>query len=157
MKEVPLTQGYVALVDDEDYERVMQYNWQANYHNDDKIYVTCGPQSDHPYRKLHHFILGIVEEVDHKDRNGLNNQKDNLRFATTKDNCANRRGWYNSESGYKGVTKTSSGRWQARLNGTYLSVWATPEEAARAYDKAAYALNKEFAFLNFPEELVYED
>ncbi len=151
MKLVELTKGYFAIVDDDDFERVTKYEWQTNYHHDEKIYVTCGPYEDHPYRKLHHFILNTSEQVDHINRNGLDNRKDNLRLATTEQNCANRRGWKNSESGYKGVTRvTSSGRWQARYRGEQLGTFDTPEEAAKVYDVAAFNHMGEFAFQNFP-------
>ena len=153
MKLVELTKGYFAIVDDEDFDRVTRYEWQTNYHHDEKIYVTCGPYEDHPYRKLHHFILDTNEQVDHINRNGLDNRKSNLRLATTEQNCANRRGWYNSESGFKGVTRVGSGRWQARYRGKQIGTFDTTEEAARAYDVEAFAHMGEFAYLNFPDAL----
>jgi hypothetical protein len=94
--------------------------------------------------------------VDHRDRNGLNNTKQNLRLATRSQNNCNtmhRRG----SSKYRGVSREKeTGKWKCKIcfNGIciYLGLFEAEEDAARAYDKAAKELHGEFASLNFPAE-----
>jgi len=95
-------------------------------------------------------------EVDHEDRNYLNNQRSNLRLATKSQNQANSNLRIDSTSGYKGVTwHVRIMRWQAKIQvrktRIFLGYFKTPEEAARAYDKAAKRYFGEFANLNFKE------
>jgi hypothetical protein len=88
VKTIELTKGYVALVDDEDYDRVNQFNWYANdsdlpvVYAERKIRTDSGEQTSITMQR---FILGVTDpemQVDHRDRNGLNNQKYNLTPAT---------------------------------------------------------------------------
>jgi hypothetical protein len=100
MKEIPLTQGYVALVDDEDYGRVSLYKWYA--HKDpssdpNRPLIYAQRSSRRPDGKrftllMHRFILGDSgPDIDHWDRNGLNNQRGNLRACNQSQNNANGR------------------------------------------------------------------
>jgi hypothetical protein len=99
------------------------------------------------------------ELVDHKDGNGLNNQKSNLRLCTNRQNLANSQK-ARGKSRFKGVYwNTARGKWQAQIgagfrNGKlaveYLGRFENEEEAARAYDRRAFELHGEFAVLNFP-------
>ncbi len=92
VKELPLTQGLVALVDDEDFERLSKYKWCAggakNYRYGQRR-ACCG------IVYLHHEVLQIDRaalkglEVDHIDRNRLNNCKSNLRLVTRAENARN--------------------------------------------------------------------
>ena len=147
-KEIELTQGYVAIVDDEDYERASQYSWRAMPRDNGDVYA-LRLTKERKNQFLHHFILNTTKMCDHKDRNALNNQKDNLRICTHQQNCANR-GPRQNFLGYKGVTLIRSGRFMARIKGKSLGTFDTPEEAARAFDKYAYEQDGEFAYLNFP-------
>ena len=108
------------------------------------------------YVHMHKIILGDKEglEIDHKDGNGLNNRKDNIRWATKAQNQANSA----ARSGrYKGVSPPQHRRkrWKAeiRCKGIRydLGCFDTEEDAARAYDAKAKELHGEFARLNFPE------
>lgn len=162
--QIPLTNGYVAIVDDEDYDRVMaagpwfvkpssaRYTRYAQHHVRD---------ASGKFKKqlLHRFILAVTDpavKVDHKDLDGLNCRRDNLRICTHTQNMHNRpkRHPSSSSSQYKGVRRTTNKKWQAiiKANGktVHLGVFTDEYTAARAYDGAAIRLHGEFARLNFP-------
>lgn len=149
-KRIQLTQGLVALVDEEDYERVMSRKWHASVRKHGS-YVT-----DSKRRYLHTFLTGWGY-VDHINGNGLDNRRANLRPATGSQNAYNKGPLPNNTSGFKGVSlHKASGRWVARIYAEKvahnLGYYDTPTEAARAYDAAARELHREFARLNFPNE-----
>src|SRR6266851_4451024 len=153
MKTIPLTKGYVALVDDEDYLRVSCFHWQAQVRSRGTVYakriVGIRPHKRGVY--LHRFILGISadKKVDHRDGNGLNCQRSNLRAATHSENLANRPANANSSTSIKGVY-LRRGAWEARLTvrgkQLYLGRFATAEEAERVYQQAAREHFGEFAY-----------
>lgn len=93
----------------------------------------------------------MVMELDHRNRNKLDNRIRNLRPATRSLNNANQSMKRNNTSGYKGVS-AKDGKWMAQItvNGDwfYLGRHATPEIAALAYNKAAFEHHGEFAYLN---------
>jgi len=98
---------------------------------------------------MHNVILG-VKGVDHKDCDGLNNTRDNLRRASDLQNNRNARKMLGTESQYKGVHRKGK-NWMAQASYVRLGVFATEEEAARAVDNYASANYGEFARLNFPD------
>lgn len=157
MKTIPLTQGKVALVDDEDYERVSQYKWRY-----DSGYVKMGHSSRNDMWRMAEFIMGLAPVGyiwEHKDLDGTNHQRSNLRLATRSQNGANRNKPKNNTTGYKGVKKLEyRGRvtWQARITvegqAITIGTYDTIEKAADAYDKAAIKHFGEFARLNFPRQ-----
>jgi len=106
MKEILLTQGKIAIVDDEDFNRLNQFKWFA-IRRGNKFHATRQIKTENGNRNfyMHHAVIGKPEkghDVDHKDHNGLNNTKDNLRFVTRRQNSQNLdRG--NMTSKYPGV------------------------------------------------------
>lgn len=135
MKTILLTQGKVAVVDDCDFETLSQFNWFAMRNNRHWCAGRNAPKKDGKRGTIymHRQIMGFPDlEVDHKDRDGLNNLRSNLRLATDLQQAANRT-VARSSSGYRGVKK-KSGRF----------------DAAFAYDIAAKKQFGEFAVLNFP-------
>lgn len=157
--EIPLTRGLVCLIDEADAERVLQYKWYAapgphTFYACRTIYGAAGPMTKknvHMHRWLLNAPTGVA--VDHKDWNGLNNQRSNIRLCTAGQNRANRR-FVSNRAGYKGVrlSRGTTNRFQAYIK-KYISLgsFGSAEEAARAYDAAAIELFGEFASLNFPE------
>lgn len=162
MKIIPLSgnvaAGRVALVDDEDYALVSQYRWHVYEKQrpgrNSGPYVQASIKRDdgrHTTIRMHCLIIGR-SGIDHRNGNGLDNQRANLRSATSPQNAANQ---FQKAGTYKGVSwKSRLDKWQAhiRIDGhlQYLGVYAVEEDAARAYDATALAAWGEFARLNFP-------
>src|ERR1700744_2107287 len=113
MKLIPLSQGYSAMVDDEDFERVNQFKWCVKRRkHSPTIHAVRTVNFKKDGRRtsknvwMHHFIAGVTSHVvDHFDGNGLNNQKSNLRHATFAQNSSNRAVQSRNASGFKGVLK----------------------------------------------------
>lgn len=158
MREIPLTQGKVALIDDEDYDRVSRFKWGA-VESGGIFYATRTEQKAgrKTTTRMHRFILSANagDAVDHRDGDGLNNQKANLRLATALQNSRNQRRRADNRSGFKGV-KANGTKWMARIrtkgDRIFIGNFSTKEDAARAYDAVARVLFGEFARLNFPRE-----
>lgn len=167
MKEISLSKGFVSLVDDFDYNRVSQFTWSVHF----------SPRTPKPYARgwvhgkiiyLHRFILDTPKEirVDHRDGDGLNNTRENLRVASRTQNNYNavKRTHYQGRkcsSNFKGVSRVDrmkSRPWRVCIfskdvcvKRNHLGYFHTEEEAARAYDKWAYENYGVFAKLNFPK------
>lgn len=154
MKKIVLTRGFVALVDDEDYERAAQYPWFAcprRY----TCYARSRLRSSGPMVYLHRFVLQAEqgEQVDHISGDGLDCRRANMRLTDDTGNRINTV-YATGTSGYRGVTAMPCG-WQAKVTlrnkSIYLGVYRTPEDAARAYDVGARLHHGEFAITNFED------
>lgn len=107
MKEIKLTNGGSTFVDDEDYERLLPYKW---HRHDERglqyVRVSFSKNKKQTVILMHRLIMNapVGVDVDHKDGNGLNNQKGNLRLCTDQQNSMNMKLFCTSTSGHKGVS-----------------------------------------------------
>jgi hypothetical protein len=158
MKTIPLTQGYEAIVDDEDFEALSQVKWNVSIRRTSRtFYAARGNRLGHrPANLLMHRVIMAATlspgaEVDHINGNGLDNRRENLRVATRQQNAANIRR-VKGRSGFKGVELREHARWRASICGpngtTHIGYFSTPQEAAHAYDAEAVRLFGEFASTN---------
>lgn len=161
-REITLSRGYVALVDDEDYDWLMVGGkWSVRGH-EPHLYAgrTIWEGKKCHGETMHRLILPTTAQVDHINGDTLDNRRSNLREATPSQNSANRKRRADSRNKYKGVGRTAGGGapWLAAITvegqSQHIGVFDTEEEAARAYDKFARALFGDFARLNFPVEAV---
>jgi len=163
MKEIELTHGYVALVDDEDFERININNFFVKICPHTNYACTgmyINKKSKHKF--MHHLILNIKNarenkiEVDHIDGNGLNNQKHNLRICNKSQNCMNQKLRKTSTTKYKGVSwHKAANKFESHITinrkKKYLGLYNTDIEAAKVYDINAKELFGEYAYLNFKQ------
>jgi hypothetical protein len=154
---ISLTQGKFALIDEEDFKRVSQHAW-CSAKGRSTWYAKSYFKQNGTRRsiKLHQFILspksGVL--IDHKDQNGLNCRKENLRPATEAQNRMNTMKKL-GQTKYKGVAILPNGKFRAMIsydnNYKYLGSFRTPEEAARVYDAKAREVHGANGRYNFPE------
>jgi hypothetical protein len=157
MKEIKLTQGKVAFVDDADFEYFNQFRWCATKTKYGSFYAhrRSNSKGQIDYLYLHREIMNAkpYEYVDHKDGNGLNCQRANMRICTMWENQGNRVLNRNNSSGFKGVAwKKDREKWRARITknekSIHLGYFDHAETAALAYNLAAQKHFGEFAKLN---------
>jgi hypothetical protein len=159
MKEIKLTQDLIALVDDEDFNLINQHKWRGLVSpNGNTFYavrkITLGYKK-YSTELMHRIILkaGIKELIDHRDGNGLNNQKSNLRLCTHRQNMRNQKPRKGGKSRFKGVSyQSQSNKWRSGIfvegKQKSLGCYDKEEDAALAYNKAAIEFFGSFAYLN---------
>lgn len=152
---VPLTKGQEALVDAADAALVGERTWSTSRRSDGVGFYALDPYGE----AMHRVIMGLAREdptqVDHLNGNGIDNRRSNLRPATPSQNAANRKKPAAGANPYKGVSwHKRSQTWYASIRhqgrSYHLGQFRSPEDAARAYDKAALELSGEFALINLP-------
>lgn len=153
MKILKCKCGKDIQVDDQDFALCSLWNWSCSIGV--AVYFNTGANS-FPITSRIGGPLGKGFIWDHIDRDYHNNQRSNLRIATKQQNNFNRSKASNNTSGYKGVSwHKCSKKWRATIKrdgvAKHVASCLTPEDAARAYDKAAKELFGKFACLNFPE------
>lgn len=159
-RRIPLTQGKFATVDMIDYEWLMQWQWYAERDRSGYRERWYARRSEH-YKgrcvgiRMHREIasmagLPFARIYDHRNGNGLDNRRENIRPATHRQNTANSRYQTPSQSHQKGVRwREMQGKWEARIvfnrRYHYLGLFEFKQEAAKAYMVAAKRLFGEFA------------
>lgn len=159
MKEIPLTYGFAATVDDVDYESVCGFAWRTlrrEHTNYAVRSVRINGAKVSVY--MHRLILDAPRHlfVDHRNGNGLDNRRENIRPCTRQQNAWNKRGkgrrlkgaYFSVRRGVFDSVITANGKRYP------LGAFETEIEAALAYDTAAKQFFGEFACLNFPNEHV---
>jgi hypothetical protein len=153
VKKIGLTRGKYATVSDKDYRWLARFSWTAQ---PTKTSWVARGVVDGVLVLMHRIILGAPRgvDVDHKDFNGLHNQRSNIRLATPVQNEMNKRKRSGTSSKYKGVSWQKSNRnWRViiNVNGSkvYLGSFRSERQAALAYDKAAKRNFGRFARTNF--------
>jgi AP2 domain/HNH endonuclease len=155
-KIIPLTKGFVTIVDEDDYDYLIQWKWTYN-----QGYALRGQKKkEYLYKRktimMHRIIMNAPEdkEVDHKNLNGLDNRKQNLRIATYAQNKYNAlKRNQKTSSKYKGVSwKIDKNKWEVyiKLSGkkVHIGYFNNEIDAAKAYNKAAEKYYKEFSRIN---------
>lgn len=160
MKNIPISRGYVAIVDDDDYENLSSSEWTACVQKNRAGSVSIvyayrwTSAKDGPKRMIymHRQVAGASDpkvKVDHKDHDGLNNTRGNIRIGTSTQNLGNQRIRTDNTSGYKGVTWYEPlKKWRAKIQfcGKHISIgyFNSIEQAALAYESKAKELFGEF-------------
>lgn len=151
-REIPLTHGHVALVDDEDYDDLVRYRWHAR--KEGRLWYAFRTESDHKIA-MHNVISGHLK-TGHVNGNCLDNRRSNLVPATQAQGRWSERKHpaKKTTSRFKGVSWDSRRcKWVAQIKrpgSHFLGRFVSEEDAARAYDEAAREAFGEFAALNFP-------
>jgi hypothetical protein len=159
MKYIKLSSGHRVKVDDHDFPELSKHKWQGNTIGGDRDYRHVRARRHLPGDGsiyMHNQILGKKKGfvVDHINRNGLDNRRQNLRFISQKENMQNRTKGRGHSSKYKGVSwDECAGKWKAyiRIQGKLKAIgrYASERLAAKAYDVAARSAFGCMAVLNF--------
>jgi len=157
MKEIILTNGYYTQVDDEDYVELSKHKWSAHGTHPHIYAVRVDTSNGGRVNLRMHRVITSAQKgfvVDHKDHNGLNNTRDNLRVCKQGDNCKNVSVHKNATSKYLGVYfdkvhRKYRAQIQINRKKIYMGLFKVEIDAAKAYDIKAKELFGEFANVNF--------
>ena len=158
MKKIRLTQHKYALVDNQDFAWLSKFKWNACKNGMTYYARRLERQGSHRVNiHMHREIAKppIAIGVDHRNGNGLDNRRLNLRPATQQQNNHHASLRKDNTSGYKGVCYYKRGsHWRAYISINqkilHIGYFDTAKQAAKAYDRKATILFGEFAYLNFP-------
>ena len=153
MKQIELTQGKFAIVDDDDYQELNKFNWHFHQGYASRNVTISGKQKT---QRMHRFVTNCPDgfDVDHENHDTLDNRKSNLRVCSNSENGRNQKvRTYSKSSVYKGVNfNKKTGKWVARIKlnykDKYLGLFTNEIDAAIAYNVAAIEMFGEFALLN---------
>ena len=160
MKTIYLTRGDKAIIDDEDFERISQYNWHTEKYGNVCYAIrhkTISPKKS-VWVAMHREILNISDsqmQVDHINHNGLDNRKVNLRLCTKTENTRyQQKSNRHTSSKFKGVCMVrGTKKWRVQIKVKGKTIWlgwfVSEIDAAKAYDEAAKKHFGEFACCNF--------
>jgi len=164
-KQIPLTQSKFAIVDNEDYEWLMQWKWcAAKVRNTFYATRVIGTRLNQQTISMHRLIMNTAKEMqtDHRNHNGLDNRKENIRTCTHSENQHNRKVTHKGTSKYKGVCWKKGitykghqydGKWCTQITNKdksiHIGYFNDEIKAAKAYDQKAKELFGEFAHTNF--------
>jgi hypothetical protein len=171
VRSIPLSRGFVAVVSAADYPDLSRFKWYARFNEFTGswyavryVRVNGKRETIQMGREVLGLQPGDPRQADHENHDTLDNTRSNLRIASAKQNCQNRRRRSDNKSTYKGVSWNSkiskAGRWRAQiwLNRTNVTIghFADPVEAALAYDARARQEFGEFAYCNFPADHTHQ-
>lgn len=155
-RKVPLTKGHYALVDESDYMLVMHFQWHVSDSKQRNTYYARAYDVQHREVRMHWLISGS-KWVDHRNGDGWDNRKRNLRPCDRRGNSANSPKRRHNTSGYKGVRRCRK-LWHTYINAEgaqhFIGSFSDFRTAALAYDIAAILFYGDFAHLNFPDEFI---
>jgi hypothetical protein len=156
--QIELTRGKVALIDEADAQTVGKHKWFADPSRSTPTYYAKTGNGNGGHQTMHRLIMGVTDprvEVDHRDGDGLNNTRDNLRVVNHFQNMRNKRKHRAGASRFKGVSKRNdrvNKVWRSRIfvdgKSKLIGYYDTEEFAAVAYNNAATEHVGEFARLN---------
>lgn len=150
---------HVVLVDDNDYDLVIQFKWfiyRCTFKGKKARTFYAIARIKNVMTRMHRLIMDAHNPkilIDHKDHNGLNNQRDNLRLANAKQNQFNMRPHVNNKTGFKGVSYHKGDKMymvfmKVNDKNTYFGSYKTPVDAAKRYNELARQYHGEFAYQN---------